>query len=58
MKDTISQSEICGTFEVSNQKETLMPQEIPFRRWVKVRTDLFSLEGQDFLITVDYLSNF
>lgn len=58
MKDYISKCEICRTFEISNQKETLMPQEIPSRPWEKVGTDLFSLEGQDFLITVDYLSNF
>ena len=58
MKDYISRCERCRNFEISNQKETLMPHELPSRPWEKVGTDLFSLDGRDYLITVDYLSNF
>ena len=35
-----------------------MPHELPSRPWEKVGTHLFSLDGRDYLITVDYLSNF
>ena len=56
MKEYIS--ERCGNFEISNQKETLMPHELPSRPWEQVGTDLFSLDGRDYLITVDHLSNF
>ena len=58
MKDYISRCERCRNFEISNQKETLMPHELPSRPWEKVGADLFSLDGRDYLITVDYLSNF
>ena len=58
MKDYISRCERCRNFEISNQKETLMPHELPSRPWEKVGTDLFSLDGRGYLITVDYLSNF
>ena len=58
MKDYISRCERCRNFEISNQKETLMPHKLPSRPWEKVGTDLFSLDGRDYLITVDYLSNF
>ena len=58
MKDYISRCDRCRNFEISNQKETLMPHELPPRPWEKVGTDLFSLDGRDYLITVDYLSNF
>ena len=54
----LSRCERCRNFEISNQKETLMPHELPSRPWEKVGTDLFSLDGGDYLITVDYLSNF
>ena len=54
----VSRCERCRNFEISNQKETLMPHELPSRPWEKVGTDLFSRDGRDYLITVDYLSNF
>ena len=47
MKDYISRFERCRNFEISNQKETLMPHELPSRPWEKVGTDLFSLDGRD-----------
>ena len=40
------------------QKETLMPHDVPSRPWAKVGTDLFMFDNKDYLITVDYLSNF
>ena len=58
MKDYISRCERCRNFEISNHKETMMPHELPLRPWEKVGTDMFSLDGRDYLITVDYLSNF
>ena len=35
-----------------------MPHELPSIPWEKVGTELFSLNGRDYMITVDYLSNF
>ena len=32
--------------------------EVPGRPWQKVGTDLLSFEGRNYLITVDYYSNF
>ena len=51
MRDYISRCERCRNFEISNQKETLLPHELPSRPWEKVGTDLFSLDGRDYLIT-------
>ena len=35
-----------------------MPHPIPTRPWEKVGSDLFSWLNKDYLITVDYLSNY
>lgn len=35
-----------------------MSHEISDRPWEKVGTDLYTIDGQDYLIVVDYFSNF
>lgn len=40
------------------QKETLISHEVLSRPWAKVGTDLFVFDSKDYLITVDYFSNF
>ena len=35
-----------------------MSHEVPDRMWQKVGTDLFQMDDKDFLLTVDYYSNF
>ncbi|VDI47523.1 Hypothetical predicted protein [Mytilus galloprovincialis] len=54
----IQSCETCQMFENKQQKETLIPHEVPDRPWAKVGTDLCSFEGKDYLVTVDYFSNF
>ena len=38
-------------------RETLMSHEVPSRPWEKIAT-VFSLDGKDYLVTIDYYSNF
>ena len=35
-----------------------MSHEVPSRPWEKIATDIFTLDGKDYLITIDYCSNF
>ena len=58
IKSFISTCEVCNTFQSTNQPETLQPHDLPSRPWEKVGTDLFELNGKDYLVTVDYFSNF
>ena len=60
IKDLISKCETCRTYEVAQQKETLVSPEIPNRPWSVVGVDLFQSPVSDdqYLITVDYYSNF
>ncbi len=43
---------------MKQQRESLCPQELPDRPWSKVGTDFFVFNNREYLITVDYLSNF
>ena len=56
IKKYISTCEICQHYDVQQPPETLLPTEITGRPWQKVGLDLFN--GQDYMVTVDYHSNF
>ena len=58
IRDYISACDVCRTYETANQRETLMSHDIPDRPWAKIGTDLFPHNGKDYLVTVDYYSNF
>ena len=58
IKQQVEAGEICRTFEMSQQKQTLMPHEVPSRPWEKVGTDLFEFKNKSYPITVDYYTNF
>ena len=58
IKHWISTCEPCRQHEVSHGKETLMSHDVPERPWQKVAADMFTLKGKDYLVTVDYYSNY
>ena len=58
VKQFVSKCEICNCFPVNQQKESLQSHELADRPWEKVGVDLMSVKNYDYLITVDYFSNF
>ena len=58
IKATVSRCEICARVQSENQKEPLKPYPVPPRPWDTVGVDVFTHHGRDFLIIVDYLSNY
>ena len=58
IRDFIRQCETCQTFAPKQQKETMIPHEIQEQPWIKVGADLFQFDGRDYLVTVDYYSNY
>ena len=44
----------CQTYGRKNMSEPLQPHQIPTRLWQKVGTDLFTHEGTNYLVIVDY----
>lgn len=58
IEDLIQSCSICQEYQNLQRNEPLIHHEIPSKPWVKVGTDLFSLDSNDYLIIVDYNSNY
>ena len=58
IKDLVSKCPVCVRFQTETRKEPLMAHPAPSRPWEKVGADIFTHRGQDYLVTVDYLSGF
>jgi transposase InsO family protein len=57
--DEITKScEICQELQKSQQKEPLIQTEVPPRPWHTIATDLFYLNGEEYLLIADYYSKF
>jgi hypothetical protein len=57
-RDFISKCSICRSLDDKQCKETLMPHDVPYRPWAKVACGIFSCDGKDYLVTVDYFYSF
>ena len=58
IRDFVSQCSVCNTLRPEQCREELKPHELPTRPWSKVGTDLFTFDGKNYIVTVDYYSNF
>ena len=60
IRQVVENCEACRSYERSQKKETLIQHETPTLQcqWEKVGVDLFSWEGRDFQVIVDYTNNF
>ena len=48
----------CLETRAYQQKEPMIPHEIPTKPWQKVGSDLFKFKNNDYIVVVDYFSNF
>ena len=58
IKDIISQCAICNEFRGAQQKEPMIPHEIPTKPSEICATDLFELEKETYIVIADYYSKF
>ena len=58
MEDYVASCTTCLEFRNQQQKEKLIPHDIPSEVWSKVGTDLFYLRNKDYLIIADYNTKF
>ncbi|XP_032237818.1 uncharacterized protein K02A2.6-like [Nematostella vectensis] len=58
IRDLVSSCSLCADHAPAQAKEPLMTPELPKRPWSIVAQDLYTLNGKDFLITVDAYSGF
>ena len=56
IEDVVSGCSICSENAIANQKEPLINRKIPLRPWEVVATDLFTVNGLDYLLVVDFYS--
>ena len=56
--NAIQSCAICQTYQYRQPKEPMMPHPKPSGPWEKVGTDLFQLNGKDYLLVIDYYSNY
>ena len=48
----------CQQLQPKHQAEPLVPHQIPDLPWMKVRANIFELNGQSYLLLVDYLTKY
>ena len=57
LSETVAQCTVCAEHAAS-RREPLMPTPLPNYPWQVIRSDLFQLNGEHYLIIVDYFSRF
>jgi hypothetical protein len=58
IKVRVENCEVCSEYSIKQAKEPMMTHNIPILPWTKVGQDLFSLNGESYLVTVDFFSDF
>ena len=58
IRQTIENCSTCAMFSDKQPPEPLIINNIPSRPYETIATDLFSIEGRDYLVTVDCFSTF
>ena len=54
----VAECATCLRYRSSQQKEPLMPHQVPDRPWQKLGADFLTCRGQDYLLVVDYYSKY
>lgn len=58
IEELIASCAICAKFRRKNIREPMIPHEVPLRPWSKLGSDIFTYNGVDHLLVVDYFSKY
>ena len=58
IRQMVESCETCSAMADRQSAEPLFLHDVPSRPWEKVATDLFTVHGRNYLLTVDFYSNF
>lgn len=58
IENMIRRCETCQKYRNKQTKESMVVDETPTAPWYKVGMDLFHVKGKDYLVVIDYHSNF
>ena len=58
MKDLLDKCKTCQSYKPAPQKESFQQHYRPMESWSKVSIDLFQFEERNYVVVVDYMTNF
>ena len=58
VRNAVLTCQMCAEFQPNNSSMPMQSHEIPDRPWSRVATDLFSLKSKDYIVLVDYYSDY
>ena len=58
INEMITKCSTCLKYRKENQREPLIPLEVPLLPWQKLGADIFDYGGEAYLIIVDYFSKY
>ena len=58
VRNAVLMCQVCAEFQPNNPSMPMQSHEIPDRPWSRVATDLFSLKSKDYIVLVDYYSDY
>eukprot|EP00057_Strongylocentrotus_purpuratus_P015264 XP_011669738.1 PREDICTED: uncharacterized protein K02A2.6-like [Strongylocentrotus purpuratus] len=58
IEQIVKQCAACQEHQARQQKEPLLPHDVPSAPWTRLGTDLFMLNRQDYLLVTDYYSKY
>lgn len=58
IKEVVAKCEDCAEYQTANPQQPMQTNKIPERPWSRVGSDLFSLHSKDYIVLVDYYSDF
>lgn len=58
LRDFISKCSTCNKMQDQQSKQPLITHDVPKIPWTKLVVDIFTYQNQDYLVTVDYFSDF
>ena len=54
----VAKCSVCLKYQRENQRESLLPHEVPQRPWQKLGADIFELNSNSYLLVVDFYSKY
>ena len=58
IKEAVLQCSVCAEFQTWNPKEHMQTSRVPDRPWSRVAIDMFTLHRKEYVVLVDYYSDF
>ena len=58
IKEAVAKCEVCAEYQANNPQQPLQTRKIPDKPWSRLAADLFTLHSKDYIVLVDYYSDF